>query len=57
MHWYGRDFGGESGVLEFVLARLEDDAAIELVDRRQGLVKLRYADFDWALNDQAILRR
>jgi hypothetical protein len=50
LHWYARDFGGESGALEFVLARLEDDAAIELIDRRQGRVKLRYAEFDWTLN-------
>jgi len=50
LYWYARDFGGESGALEFVLERLEDDAAIELIDRRQGLVKLRYDDFDWALN-------
>jgi Protein of unknown function, DUF547 len=50
MHWYARDFGGESGALEFVLARLEDDAAIEMVDRRKGRVKLRFADYDWVLN-------
>ena len=52
LRWYARDFGGESGALEFVLARLEDDAAIELVDRRQGRVKLRYAAFDWTLNQR-----
>ena len=46
---------GVDGVIE--LERLEDDAAIELIDRRQGLVKLRYADFDWTLNDRVILRR
>jgi len=50
LHWYAKDFGGEAGVLEFVLARVEDDAAIDLVDRRQGRVKLRYVDFDWTLN-------
>lgn len=50
LHWYAKDFGGEAGVLEFVLARIEDDAAIELVDRRQGRVKLRYTEFDWTLN-------
>ncbi len=50
LHWYARDFGGESGALEFVLARLEDDEAIELIDQRQGRVKLRYAEFDWRLN-------
>ena len=50
LHWYARDFGGEVGALEFVLERLEDDAAIELIDRRRGRVKLRYAEFDWTLN-------
>ncbi len=50
LHWYGADFGGENGVLEFVLARIDDDAMIDAVDRRQGRVKLRYAEFDWTLN-------
>ena len=57
LHWYARDFGGEPGALEFVLARLEDDAAIELIDRRQGRVKLRYADFDWTLNQRPSYRQ
>ena len=48
--WFASDFGGENGVLEFVLARLDDDAAIEMIDRREGRVKLRYAEFDWTLN-------
>jgi hypothetical protein len=47
--WYAKDFGGERGVLEFAMARL-DDAAVDAVDRRQGLVKLHYAEYDWALN-------
>jgi len=50
LHWYAADFGGERGVLEFVLTRLEDDAAVDLVDRRRGRVKLQYARFDWTLN-------
>ena len=50
LHWYAADFGGERGVLEFVLTRLEDDAAVDLVDRRRGRVKLQYAGFDWTLN-------
>ena len=48
--WYAEDFGGERGVLEFVLTRLEDEAAVDLVDRRRGRVKLQYAAFDWVLN-------
>lgn len=48
-HWYGDDFGGEGGVLEFVVARL-DDASVELIDRRRGSVRLKYHDFDWTPN-------
>jgi hypothetical protein len=47
--WYAKDFGGERGALEFALGRL-DDAAVDAVDRRQGRVKLQYAEYDWALN-------
>ena len=47
--WYSGDFGGSDGVLEFVVARL-DDEAVELIDRRQGRVKLKYLDHDWTLN-------
>lgn len=47
--WYTADFGGERGVLDFVVARL-DDAAVELIDRRKGDVRIKYLDFDWALN-------
>jgi hypothetical protein len=49
--WYADDFGGESGVLEFVVARL-DDASVEIIDRRQGNVRLKYLEFDWALNQR-----
>ncbi len=48
--WYGVDFGGTSGVRDFVIARLHRDEDIEAVDRRGGRVRLRYADFDWTLN-------
>ena len=49
-YWYAADFDGERGALEFALARLEDEAAIDAVDRRHGRVKLKYLDFDWSLN-------
>ena len=48
--WFAEDFGGKSGILEFVVARVEDEAAVEMVDRRLGNVSLRYAEFDWTLN-------
>jgi hypothetical protein len=47
--WYSDDFGGADGVLEFVVARL-DDETVDLIDRRQGRVKLKYLDHDWTLN-------
>jgi hypothetical protein len=48
-YWYPSDFGGERDALAFALAHL-DEPAVDLVDRRRGKVKLRYADFDWRLN-------
>ena len=47
-YWYRDDFGGEQGALGFAVARLDDDTA-DLIDRRRGRVKVRYADFDWSL--------
>jgi hypothetical protein len=47
--WYAKDFGGERGALEFALARL-DEEVVDAVDRRQGRVKVQYAEFDWELN-------
>jgi hypothetical protein len=49
LHWYAKDFGGETGVLAFVLGRL-DDASVDLADRHLGREKLKYDDFDWRLN-------
>jgi len=30
--------------------RALDEASVEVIDRRQGAVKVKYLDFDWALN-------
>ncbi|HEX7217826.1 MAG TPA: DUF547 domain-containing protein [Burkholderiales bacterium] len=48
--WFAQDFGGESGIVEFVVARIEDEAVVDMVDQRLGRVKLQYAEFDWTLN-------
>jgi hypothetical protein len=48
-YWYPSDFGGQRDALAFALAHL-DEPAVDLVDRRRGKVKLRYAEFDWRLN-------
>jgi Protein of unknown function, DUF547 len=49
LHWYAKDFGGESEMLEFVLRRL-DEAAAERADRNIGHLKIHYDAFDWTLN-------
>jgi len=49
LHWYAKDFGGESEVLEFVLRRL-DEASAERADRNIDHLKTRYDAFDWTLN-------
>ena len=50
-YWYAADFGGERDALAFALARLDEETA-DLVDRRRGKVKVRYAEFDWRLNER-----
>jgi hypothetical protein len=50
LRWFAADFGGENGVVEFVMARIDDEAAVEMVDRRRGAVRLHYSEFDWTLN-------
>jgi hypothetical protein len=50
-YWYAADFGDEGDTLAFAISRLDDDVA-DLVDRRRGKVKIRYADFDWRLNER-----
>ena len=48
--WFSEDFGGDSGIVDFVVARIEDEAVVDMIDRRHGAVTLRYAEFDWTLN-------
>lgn len=45
--WFADDFGGESGVVEFVGERLSEDRK-KLVE--QGEYQVRYLDYDWSLN-------
>ena len=48
--WFGEDFGGNRGIVEFVVSRIADQAVVEMIDRRMGDVALRYVEFDWTLN-------
>lgn len=46
LRWFAADFGGEAGVLEFVLDHL-DEAALAPLGEDLGRLRLRYAPFDW----------
>jgi Protein of unknown function, DUF547 len=48
--WFAEDFGGDSGIIDFVVSRIDDEALVDMIDQRHGAVALRYAEFDWALN-------
>lgn len=50
--WYQGDFGGEDGVRAFVIDRIESEADIEVLERRGGKCALRYAEFDWTVNQR-----
>ena len=51
-YWYAADFGAdEHDALAFALARLDEETA-DTVDRRRAKVKIRYAAFDWRLNQR-----
>lgn len=50
--WYEGDFGGDEGVRDFVINRLEREADIDALERRGGRYALRYLEFDWALNQR-----
>jgi hypothetical protein len=48
MRWFAIDFGGDDGVLEFVLQRLDEDS-FEAVEQSRGRVRLRSVAFDWTV--------
>ena len=50
--WYAPDFGGEDGVRAFIINRLEREEDIDALDRRGSSFTLRYADFDWTINQR-----
>ena len=48
--WFAVDFGGDRGIVDFVVSRIADEAVVDMIDRRMGDVALRYVEFDWTLN-------
>ena len=53
LKWYGDDFGGPSGVLDFLLLRVDAKETSEgLKAAREGQVEIVYNEYDWSLNTQ-----
>lgn len=51
--WYGGDFGGESGVIHFLLERAQAEETIAgLQAARDGEAEIGYNEYDWSLNTQ-----
>jgi hypothetical protein len=50
--WYQGDFGGESGVIAFIARYLPDDDPRRRALQGNSAVKLTYAAYDWALNQE-----
>jgi hypothetical protein len=52
LEWYGDDFGGEEGVLAFLMKYIPE-ADAEYI-RQHGPARLAFEDYDWTLNDTAV---
>jgi hypothetical protein len=53
LDWYGDDFGGRAGYLEFLRSRCEDPALRESIQRvAEGEGRVAFSEYDWSLNAQ-----
>lgn len=50
--WFGADFGGREGIIEFVLSHLSDGRELNWLSKERGRVSLRYEPYDWSLNNR-----
>ncbi len=48
--WYAGDFGGRSGVIDFLLHYLPEDNLREWLRGRKNTLRLKYLPYDWSLN-------
>jgi len=49
-NWYKIDFGGEEGVIDFIIKHLPDNERRTWIQDNQGALKLRYDPYNWGLN-------
>jgi hypothetical protein len=50
LQWYGSDFGGREGVLDFLIRYLPDDERRNYLSQQRETLQLNYRKYDWQLN-------
>lgn len=48
--WFNEDFGGQAGVISFLIDHLPEDGRRAWLLKNQGAIQLRYEPYDWSLN-------
>ena len=48
--WYEDDFGGISGVIDFIFDYLADSNAREFLEKSRDHIQFEYIYYDWNLN-------
>lgn len=49
-HWFAKDFGGERGIIDFILQHLPGDERNSWITINRYSAKLKYERYDWGLN-------
>ena len=49
-HWYEEDFGGKSGVIDFIYDYLADNSSRDFLKQSGQHIRLEYIYYDWNLN-------
>jgi len=49
-HWFKGDFGGQAGMISFLIDHLPEDERRAWLSKNQQVIQLRYAPYDWNLN-------
>jgi hypothetical protein len=48
--WYERDFGGKTGLVDFIFDYLVDEYSRRFIQEHYGKVRIEYLHYDWNLN-------
>ena len=49
-HWYQDDFGGDSGIISFLMKYIIDQDTKRWLSNNQPSIKIQYHPYDWGLN-------